>query len=265
MNDFGTAGEVRAERERATYADTGFRARRRGLRKAFAHVYQCPNSSRREADFQERLLAAIPGRRVLDVGCGTGWNSTRLLDWGAQEVVGIDISPDQIAEAQKHAEPNLSFRVHDLHEPLDREFDVIIGRAILHHLRWKDILPRLLEQNLAPKGKMLFIEPSASGLLMKLYWRFGQAYHTPDEAPFYSRDIRWLESRFNHIDITGYNWTSLPAGVVSGLLFSQPDNWLTRLADRVDARFMKSSGQLKSRGRSVIIEIEKAGESPPSA
>jgi ubiquinone/menaquinone biosynthesis C-methylase UbiE len=46
---------------------------------------------------------------VADVGCGTGATSRVLADLGL-DVMGIDLSPNMIAEAQRH-NPDLSFQV----------------------------------------------------------------------------------------------------------------------------------------------------------
>jgi SAM-dependent methyltransferase len=48
-------------------------------------------------------LAVEPGTRVLDVACGTGGVSLRAARAGA-EVVGVDISPDQLAKARAAAD-----------------------------------------------------------------------------------------------------------------------------------------------------------------
>lgn len=50
-----------------------------------------------------RALAVEPGNRVLDVACGTGGVALRLARAGA-DVVGIDISADQLAKARRAAE-----------------------------------------------------------------------------------------------------------------------------------------------------------------
>jgi ubiquinone/menaquinone biosynthesis C-methylase UbiE len=49
-----------------------------------------------------QLLALEPGSRVLDVACGTGGIALRAARAGA-EVVGIDISADQLAKASRAA------------------------------------------------------------------------------------------------------------------------------------------------------------------
>ena len=48
------------------------------------------------------LLAIVPGTRVLDVACGTGGVALRAARAGA-EVLGIDISADQLTKARRAA------------------------------------------------------------------------------------------------------------------------------------------------------------------
>jgi ubiquinone/menaquinone biosynthesis C-methylase UbiE len=58
------------------------------------------------APIHDRIVEALaiePGARVLDVACGTGGVALRAALGGA-DVVGIDISPDQLAKARLAAE-----------------------------------------------------------------------------------------------------------------------------------------------------------------
>lgn len=76
-------------------------------------------------------LAPSPGERVLDVACGTGGIALRAARAGA-DVVGVDISPDQIAKAQRAAELEglrIVLEVGDCQElPYgDAEFDVVVS------------------------------------------------------------------------------------------------------------------------------------------
>lgn len=66
-----------------------------------------------------RLLADagldFGGKRILDLGCGTGAYSAGLLDMGAKRVVGVDIAPGNIALAsQRHDHPGLHFVCADV-------------------------------------------------------------------------------------------------------------------------------------------------------
>jgi SAM-dependent methyltransferase len=76
-------------------------------------------------------LAPSPGERVLDVACGTGGIALRAARAGA-DVVGVDISPDQIAKAQRAAELEglpVVFEVGDCQALTygDAEFDVVVS------------------------------------------------------------------------------------------------------------------------------------------
>jgi ubiquinone/menaquinone biosynthesis C-methylase UbiE len=58
------------------------------------------------AAIHDRVVATLalePGSRVLDVACGTGGVALRAARAGA-DVVGVDISPDQLAKAQRAAD-----------------------------------------------------------------------------------------------------------------------------------------------------------------
>jgi SAM-dependent methyltransferase len=54
-----------------------------------------------EVDLLQELLAPVPARaRVLDIGCGTGWLGSALLDRG-WSVSGVDFSPRMLARARQ--------------------------------------------------------------------------------------------------------------------------------------------------------------------
>lgn len=78
------------------------------------------------------LLNAQPGERVLDLGCGDGVNTQKLVDLGCS-VVGVDGSPNLVAAAQKLG---LDARVMDGQQlEFDREFDAVFSHAALHWMK----------------------------------------------------------------------------------------------------------------------------------
>lgn len=65
------------------------------------------------------------GKKVIDIACGQGFFSRALAEVGAQ-VVGVDISPNLIAIAQKNKSQNLRFEVLPAHSMIsvsDESFD----------------------------------------------------------------------------------------------------------------------------------------------
>ena len=75
------------------------------------------------------LLAARPGERILDLGCGDGALTKEIAALGAR-VVGVDASPDQVAAAQA---AGLDAHVCDGHAlTFENEFDAVFSNAALH-------------------------------------------------------------------------------------------------------------------------------------
>jgi SAM-dependent methyltransferase len=82
-----------------------------------------------------------PGMRVLDLGCGPGSITLGLAELVAPgSVVGIDIQPSQVEQAQALAATcgveSVRFKVADLHGlPFaDQSFDAAFGNGVLMHL-----------------------------------------------------------------------------------------------------------------------------------
>jgi SAM-dependent methyltransferase len=78
------------------------------------------------------LLAVRPGERVLDLGCGDGALTERLVAAGAS-VVGIDAAPDMVRAARARG---LEVRLVDAHElDLVAAFDAVLSNAALHWMK----------------------------------------------------------------------------------------------------------------------------------
>src|ERR1022692_4649521 len=104
---------------------------------------------------------------------------------------------------------------------------------------------------------MLFVEPLGANLLLKFYWLFGKAFHTKDEAPFTRSDIEWMSRNFATFFFYPLNYISLPAGILSSLIFKKPDNFLLRMCDHIDAKLAKASPYLAARYQSGIFHIQR--------
>jgi ubiquinone/menaquinone biosynthesis C-methylase UbiE len=134
------------------------------------------------AEMSERLLDELsldPQDRVVELGCGPGAFSRRILRrLGAGGVlVGVDASEGLLANARallKDAGP-ATFEPHqaDISQlgPWLDGADVVVGRAVLHHVPMAEIMLGKLRNRLRAGTRVGFIEPdfrSPVGLLSYL-------------------------------------------------------------------------------------------------
>jgi len=225
---------TRAEREQKAYDEGGIWKRSHDSHMRFRHVFECPNTIRYELLFDETIRSSIVNKQVLEIGCGDGIVAERLYRFGASYLLGIDISKTFIEIAKKRElQGKLEFLCGNVEEPLKKQFDLIIGRSILHHLNYRAALRRLYDDNLRTGGSMVFMEPLGGNPLIKIHHLITSA-HTPDEISFGIPDLNWLKSNFTHLLIYPINLFSFPLALLSSLVFRKADNALLRTADRLD-------------------------------
>ncbi len=100
------------------------------------------------------LLAAKPGERILDLGCGTGHLTAKIAEAGAR-VVGVDRSPEMIRQAREKY-PSLRFEVMDAREiVLDGNFDAVFSNATLHWVKQPERVIAGIKNALHPGGRFI--------------------------------------------------------------------------------------------------------------
>jgi len=120
-------------------------------------------------------LNSLKGRKVLDIGCGTGYHCWRMLGDGADYVLGVDPSMRFMAQhmaIQKYANNSnfdfLPIGIEDL--PLDMPlFDTVFSMGVLYHRR--NPINHIIElSNLTKPGgevvlETLIVDEIESGIL----------------------------------------------------------------------------------------------------
>lgn len=100
------------------------------------------------------MLDPKPGQRILDLGCGTGKLTNDIAERGA-EVVGIDSSPEMIAQARRNY-PALEFVVADgVSFRSGRPFDAVFSNAALHWMKPPEKVVETIAQALKPGGRLV--------------------------------------------------------------------------------------------------------------
>src|SRR3989338_4551471 len=86
------------------------------------------------------LLGNVKGKKILDLGCGTGIYAKLLTKKGAK-VKGFDISPKMIDIAKKE-NPNLDLKVGSANKiPFNDKFDIVLASLVVHYLsNWDKLL-----------------------------------------------------------------------------------------------------------------------------
>lgn len=98
------------------------------------------------------LLAPRGGERILDLGCGDGALTKKLVELGC-EVVAVDSSPAQVEAARQMG---LDARVIDAQAlPFQEEFDAVFSNAVLHWIRQPDAMIRGVYRALRPGGRFV--------------------------------------------------------------------------------------------------------------
>ncbi len=254
---------ARGARERFAYDDDGsFNEGNLRLHRTLRHVRMSPAAERARIAMRRRVLAQARRGPALEVGCGNGSETAWYLAQGVSRIDAIVVSQSMLDEARvRNADAdNVSFALHDINVPWAGRYHVIFGRAVLHHVDFQEVLPRLYRDNLAPGGLMAFFEPLGENLLMRLYWRLSRHLHSPDERPFFRRDLRWIREHVGPMEILPVDLLQIPTTVVSSLLFKRPNNPLTRGIDALDARLAAHAPVLAPYFKSAVFFIEKPAD-----
>jgi ubiquinone/menaquinone biosynthesis C-methylase UbiE len=107
--------------------------------------------------------------RVLDVGCGTGIMSTELAACG-HHVLGVDLSPAMIEQAQRKQADNLNFVLGDAEQlPVaDHCFDAVVNLISFHHYPHPARALAEFHRALRPGGRLVLVIFDRNSLYIKL-------------------------------------------------------------------------------------------------
>ncbi|HEY4529478.1 MAG TPA: methyltransferase domain-containing protein [Luteimonas sp.] len=174
--------------------------------------------------FAEPLCA---GKRVLDLGCGSGYGTHRIAGHAA-EVHGVDVAADAVAFADaRYRKSNLHFRQVAAGARLpfeDGSFDVVLSFQVIEHV--EDPAGYLGEAHrvLAPGGSLVLITPDRRNRLLPMQrpwnrWHLHE-YSLEELAGFAARQFRvvrrlrmgapWAIARVEIERYARTKWLTLP-------------------------------------------------------
>jgi trans-aconitate methyltransferase len=98
------------------------------------------------------LLAPSPGERILDLGCGDGVLTEKIVSAGAT-VIAVDAGPDMVAAARARG---IDARVMDGQKlTFTNEFDAVFSNAALHWMRDQQAVLAGVRRALKPGGRFV--------------------------------------------------------------------------------------------------------------
>ncbi len=135
----------------------------------------------------EDFAAGLPGKPVLDIGCGPG-HVGRFLSERGLEVTGVDLSPAMI-EVARRMNPGMRFEVADMRSLPQRDATCsgIVAFYSVIHIERGDVPTVLREMRrvLQPKGKLLIAFHGGTGSVVNDEFL---GHRVPFEATLFGRD-----------------------------------------------------------------------------
>ncbi len=213
--------------------------------------------------YEDFLRRQANGKRVLEYGCGVNSYAFWLAQQGAQ-VVGVDIADMAIEQMRErsHQRPfpeRVTFQrmnAEDL-EFADNSFDIICGRAILHHLDLRKAISEIA-RTLRADGSAIFVEPLGHNPILNAYRRRTPGLRTPDEHPLVKSDLKLAEEYFGQVETHYFHLCSLAAAPLAG---SKAFDGILRWLDGADRMLFKMLPFMRKHAWTIVLVLSQPRKS----
>ena len=140
------------------------------------------------------------GRRVLDLGCGTGYGAAELARSGARSVIGVDFAADAVQHARGHYQDAAFVQGSATALPFAAAaFELIVSFEVIEHLTdWPEMLAEA-RRVLAPDG--LFVVSTPNRIV------YAQTRGRVGPNPYHHHEFEYdefqqaLEQHFRSVDV----------------------------------------------------------------
>jgi len=166
-----------------------------------------------KASLFNNYVNAKKGSRILEIGCGDGEFTKRIIGFG-RKIVATDVTPEVIKRAKGFVKnSDVSFMIDDSEKISFRDgsFDVVCGVSILHHL---DTLKALRESYRVLKkgGEIFFTEPNLLNPIIYLGLHIGLLRYIMEYSPDETALVRWEIEKmlknigFRYVEVRNYDF-----------------------------------------------------------
>lgn len=156
-------------------------------------------------------------KKILDIATGTGAQAYEMAKLG-HEVIGIDLSPEMLAQAKKKLSPNLKLKFLEADATKlpfkDETFDVAVISWGLHDMPYETGIKVLKEMKRVIKknGKILIVDymNPRKHIIAKFTHLFVSLYETKNYKPFIKKG---LETYINEAGLKAIKETNFLGGL----------------------------------------------------
>ena len=122
-------------------------------------------------DIESLLPEGKHFKHAADIGCGGGIYSKALVDAGVEEVIGVDFSKAMLEGARENCKDyeTITFQQGTAYETglQDGQFDLVLARALIHHLDDLDTCFREANRVLQSKGYYIVQDRTPEDILLE--------------------------------------------------------------------------------------------------
>lgn len=159
-------------------------------------IYAAFDRHEYESVIDRTLGTDLTGKVIVDVGCASGLSAALFAARGAR-VVGIDISPELIAQAARNFPEyaiQIEFKVGDAEhlDLADASIDGCFFGGVLHHFPDRENVYADTARVLKPGGKLVAIEPNRLNGFELVEWAIADLRNklSPNEYPIDPREMK---------------------------------------------------------------------------
>lgn len=190
----------------------------------------------------KHVLSRVPKttKRLLDLGCGSGWLGREVKREINCYAVGITMSKEEAASASVYLDEVLLQDLNNIDLSNLGEFDCIVCSHILEHLYLPESLLIQLHHNLLPNGILIIALPNIVYWKLRLDFIRGHFRYT-DIGGIINRDHRHffdLQGAYELLSRNGYKVIELvaegnfPLGLLRKVFMPKFSLWLDSMAIR---------------------------------
>lgn len=155
--------------------------------RAFAGEYDDSTEWCSDPALLDTLVAGVVGRRVLDLGCGTGLVGQALREISGN-VWGLDVSYPMLAKARSRIGPRVIQGEAEILPLRSASLDLVVCRQVLHYTREVEVLSEVARV-LCPEGELRLAQITSYDERDFVFWTVFKAISQPLRRRYYSPEL----------------------------------------------------------------------------